>query len=76
MRLLKLPSEIQKLVVDKRLAMGHVRPLLGLKDEMEMLDAAEKIMKEKMSVREVEAYVRDINAEEEKTKQNKTRKET
>ena len=73
MRLLKLPSEIQKLVVDKRLAMGHVRPLLGLKDEMEMLDAAEKIMKEKMSVREVEAYVRDINAEEEKP--NKTKPE-
>lgn len=72
MRLLKLPSEIQKLVVDKRLAMGHVRPLLGLKDEMEMLDAAEKIMKEKMSVREVEAYVRDINAEE---KPNKTKPE-
>ena len=73
MRLLKLPSEIQKLVVDKRLAMGHVRPLLGLKDEMEMLDAAEKIMKEKMSVREVEAYVRDINAEEKKP--NKTKPE-
>ncbi len=73
MRLLKLPSEIQKLVVDKRLAMGHVRPLLGLKDEMEMLDAAEKIMKEKMSVREVEAYVRDINAEE--VKPNKTKPE-
>ena len=74
MRLLKLPSEIQKLVVDKRLAMGHVRPLLGLKDDMEMLDAAEKIMKEKMSVREVEAYVRDINAEEEKPNKTKTEK--
>ena len=73
MRLLKLPSEIQKLVVDKRLAMGHVRTLLGLKDEMEMLDAAEKIMKEKMSVREVEAYIRDINAEE--VKPNKTKPE-
>ena len=73
MRLLKLPSEVQKLVVDKRLAMGHVRPLLGLKDEMEMLDAAEKIMKEKMSVREVEAYVRDINAEE--VQPNKTKPE-
>ena len=73
MRLLKLPSEVQKLVVDKKLAMGHVRPLLGLKDEMEMLDAAEKIMKEKMSVREVEAYVRDINAEE--VKPNKTKPE-
>ena len=73
MRLLKLPSEVQKLVVDKRLAMGHVRPLLGLKDETEMLDAAEKILKEKMSVREVEAYVRDINAEE--VKPNKTKPE-
>lgn len=73
MRLLKLPSEVQKLVVDKKLAMGHVRPLLGLRDEMEMLDAAEKIMKEKMSVREVEAYVRDINSEE--VKPNKTKPE-
>ena len=73
MRLLKLPSEVQKLVVDKKLAMGHVRPLLGLKDEIEMLDAAEKIMKEKMSVREVEAYVRDINSEE--VKPNKTKPE-
>lgn len=73
MRLLKLPSEVQKLVVDKKLAMGHVRPLLGLKNEMEMLDAAEKIMKEKMSVREVEAYVRDINSEE--VKPNKTKPE-
>ena len=73
MRLLKLPSEVQKLVVDKKLAMGHVRPLLGLKDEMEMLDAAEKIMREKMSVREVEAYVRDINSEE--VKPNKTKPE-
>lgn len=73
MRLLKLPSEVQKLVVDKKLAMGHVRPLLGLKDEIEILDAAEKIMKEKMSVREVEAYVRDINSEE--VKPNKTKPE-
>lgn len=74
MRLLKLPSEVQKLVVDKKLAMGHVRPLLGLKDEIEMLDAAEKIMKEKMSVREVEAYVRDINSEEVKPNQTKPEK--
>ena len=74
MRLLKLPSEVQKLVVNKKLAMGHVRPLLGLKDEMEMLDAAEKIMKEKMSVREVEAYVRDINSEEVKPNTTKPEK--
>ena len=74
MRLLKLPSEVQKLVIDKKLAMGHVRPLLGLKDEIEMLDAAEKIMKEKMSVREVEAYVRDINSEEVKPNQTKPEK--
>lgn len=64
MRLLKLPSEIQKLVVDKKLAMGHVRPLLGLKDENQMLDAAEKILKEKMSVRDVESYVKTLNNQE------------
>ena len=64
MRLLKLPSEIQKLVVNKKLAMGHVRPLLGLKDENQMLDAAEKILKEKMSVRDVESYVKTLSNQE------------
>lgn len=61
MRLLKLPEDVQSMVVNKELTMSHVRPLLSLKDEEEIYEAAEKIKKNKMSVREVEAYVRDVN---------------
>lgn len=60
MRLLKLPSEVQSLVIDKKLTMGHVRPLLGLKDDDQMYDAAQEIMRRKMSVREVEKYVKTL----------------
>ena len=60
MRLLKLPDDVQKMVVDKRLTMSHVRPLLSLKDEEQIYEAAMKVMKQKMSVREVEKYVHDL----------------
>ncbi|MBQ9327564.1 MAG: ParB/RepB/Spo0J family partition protein [Solobacterium sp.] len=60
LRLLKLPLPIQELVTEKQLTMGHVRPLLGLNDEEEMIEAAEKIKKERMSVREVERYVKEL----------------
>lgn len=61
MRLLKLPEDVQSMVVNKELTMSHVRPLLSLNDEEEIYEAAEKIKKNKMSVREVEAFVRDVN---------------
>ena len=61
MRLLKLPEDVQSMVVNKQLTMSHVRPLLSLNDEEEIYEAADKIKKNKMSVREVEAYVRDVN---------------
>ena len=48
-------------VTEKKLTMGHVRPLLALKDENEMYDAALHVLKNKMSVREVEKYVRELN---------------
>ena len=61
MRLLKLPSDVQHMVINKELTMSHVRPLLSLDSEDKMYDAAMKVKKEKMSVREVEAYVRELN---------------
>lgn len=74
LRLLKLPSEVQQLVIDKKLAMGHVRPLLGLRDEDEIYEAAKYVMKNKMSVREVEEYVRELNGNEKKPqKKDKTK---
>lgn len=61
MRLLKLPSDVQHMVINKELTMSHVRPLLSLDSEDKMYEAAMKVKKEKMSVREVEAYVRELN---------------
>ena len=63
LRLLKLPSEVQTLVTEKKLTMSHVRPLLGLKNEDQMYDVAMEILRKKMSVREVEQYVRKLNEE-------------
>lgn len=71
MRLLKLPEDVQSMVVNKELTMSHVRPLLSLNDEEEIYEATEKIKKNKMSVREVEAYVRDVNGGGQKKQQKK-----
>ena len=73
MRLLKLPSEVQNLVIEKKLTMSHVRPLLGLKDESQIYDAAMEIMNKKMSVREAEAYVHELNNTEPVIKPKKER---
>ena len=59
MRLLKLPSEVQNMVIDKKLTMSHVRPLLALDSEDDMTETARRIHKDKMSVREVEKYIRE-----------------
>ncbi len=57
MRLLKLPDSIKDLVVAKKLTMGHVRPLLSLKDEDAMEDAADEILKKE---KEKDPYTRDL----------------
>lgn len=73
LRLLKLPDNVKQLVIDKKLTMGHVRPLLSLKDEDQMYEAAEEIMKKKMSVRDVEKYVRSISPDTPKKPKKKTK---
>lgn len=75
LRLLKLPQDVQQLVSEKKLTMGHVRPLLSLKDEDEMYDVAIHIMKEKMSVRDVEKYIRELNGQDNKKKKDKGEKD-
>ena len=66
MRLLKLPTEVQQLVIEKKLTNGHVRPLLSLDDEGEIYDTAMKILHDKMSVRDVEKYVHELKGTEKK----------
>jgi ParB family chromosome partitioning protein len=58
LRLLKLPERIRALVHDDRLSEGHARALLGAPDEATMLAIAEKAMRGKLSVRQVERLAR------------------
>jgi len=58
-RLLELPAEVQDLVRAGALSMGHARALLGLADEIDQLQMAERVVKEDLSVRAVEAAVRE-----------------
>ena len=57
-RLLNLPEEIQELVRGGAMGMGHARALLALSDDLDRLRLAERIVKEELSVRAVEALVR------------------
>ena len=61
LRLLDLPDEIQALVRDRRLSAGHARALLGLDDRRRMAPVAKKIVREGLSVRQVERLVRREN---------------
>lgn len=59
LRLLELPEEIQDLVFDGNLTAGHARALLGLSgDEEVQTKLAYRIIKNRMSVRQVEEAVK------------------
>lgn len=62
LRILRLPQEIQQMVTEDKLTMGHVRPLITLDDENKMVTLAEKIIKEGLSVREVEQLLKPSEA--------------
>ena len=54
LRLLKLPSEVQLGLRDKRVDMGHARALLSIDDPRVQLKIYKEILKEGLSVRKVE----------------------
>lgn len=58
-RLLDLPEEVRELVRSGALSMGHARALLALRDDVDRLKMAERIVKEELSVRAVESLARD-----------------
>lgn len=57
LRLLKLPSDVQQLVAEHRLSMGHARAILGLPTEDLQRQVAEKSSSQELSVRQVERLV-------------------
>ena len=58
-RLLELPEEIQQMVRRDELTMGHVRTLLGIKEDRQV-EVAQKMRNEGWSVRRAEEYTKEL----------------
>jgi len=54
LRLLTLPDSIKRLIADGRITEGHARALLALDNESHMLEMAERIVNNSLTVRDVE----------------------
>ncbi|EDW21455.1 ParB/RepB/Spo0J family partition protein [Bacillus pumilus] len=61
LRLLTLPDEVQKLIADGKLSMGHGRTLLSLKNKNKLAPLVKKIVDEGLNVRQVEKLVQQLN---------------
>ena len=59
LRLLRLPDEVQLLLAEHRLLMGHARAILALDSAEEQIRLAEKASSQGLSVRQVEALVQE-----------------
>lgn len=57
LRLLRLPQDIQLLLAEHRLSMGHARAILGLPTPELQIEVAERTTAEGLSVRQVERLV-------------------
>ena len=61
MRLLKLCEKVQQMVIEEKLQTGHARALIPVENEEEQLRLAERIFDEKLSVREAERIVKQLD---------------
>ena len=70
LRLLTLPVEVQSLLEERKIEMGHARALLTLNED-DQIDCARKVISESLSVRECEAMARNFSV----NKKNSTKSE-
>ena len=72
--LLRLPSSVQDMVLSGKLSMGHARELSKLEDREEIINYANKIVSENLSVRDIEDLSRSSEAKKKNpvTRVNKT----
>ena len=71
-RLLNLPEEIQKGVLDKKISERHARALLQLSEEKQT-EAYHYIADRGLNVRQAEAYIEQLNGPERTHKRQKTK---
>lgn len=73
LRLLKLPTAVQGLLMENKLDMGHARALLSLESAQQIL-LANRIVVDHLSVRDAEKLVQDKSHQTEKTRKTKANK--
>lgn len=74
LRLLKLPDPIKEDLRQDRLSMGHARTLLAIDHLHLQLSLSRKVVKRKLSVRELEKIVQNYKAKQEAKNNNISRK--
>ena len=70
-RLLKLDERVQQMVIDDMITTGHARTLLAIEDKDLQYQFAMKIFDEKLSVREVERLMKNLDKEKPEKKEHK-----
>jgi len=60
LRLLQLPEVVRKLLQEGQLTMGHAKVLLGLEDSDKITSLAREIVKDGLTVREIEQRLREL----------------
>jgi ParB family transcriptional regulator, chromosome partitioning protein len=65
LRLLKLPDPVKESVRKEELSMGHARTLLAVEHMPTLLNLSQKVVRRKMSVRELEKIVQNFKKKQE-----------
>ncbi|MCF8233754.1 MAG: ParB/RepB/Spo0J family partition protein [Bacteroidales bacterium] len=74
LRLLKLPPAIQLALKEEQITMGHARAVINLDDEDAQSKIIDRIIKEDLSVRQIEKLVKDHAEKGKKEKPSSTHK--
>lgn len=69
MRLLKLDPRVQELLMRGDISNGHARAILAVEDHDDQFLIAERVIKERLSVREIEKLVKQLAKEPRKKKE-------
>ena len=75
-RLLSLPEDVQEMISQGKISMGHGRAVLGLKKKEYIKSTVEKVIKEEMNVRQLELLIQQLNEDvSRETKKKKVKKD-
>jgi ParB family transcriptional regulator, chromosome partitioning protein len=63
LRLLELSADVQKLLAERQIDMGHAKVILGLSKATQQLQVAKQVVRDGLSVRATESLVRRLHSE-------------